>query len=304
MERNHAKKTCLIGLGLITQRYIQGLEKAPLLSIRAVSDIDENAVSRKLYGEYPFYSDYKQMIKNESTEYVIISTPPQSHFEIARFCLECGVNVIIEKPVTLCIEDFDALVELAEKNRLIFRTLFHWHGGIETNAFDEKYDLSKIEEIKVSVCDPYCSDAETIDVERRALMGAWIDSGVNTLSMIRRWLPFEKVEILKTETQRCKETNLPVYARVELIIDGVPAEIAIDWRLGKDKKESFVKICDRWVHVDHSEQKIEDGGVSEYTRMPRLNEHYKYLFETFEEKSNTEFSRSVHKALFEVNEVL
>ena len=88
----------------------------------------------------------------------------------------------------------------------------------------------------MSVWDPYCDDGETINSDRRLLMGAWIDSGVNALSLIRLWLPFEKVEVLHTEAQRCKVTHLPIYAKVNLRIDGIETEIVIDWRQGKDQK--------------------------------------------------------------------
>lgn len=298
------KNACLIGLGLITQKYIKGLGIAPYLNICAVSDVNEDAVSRQLYAAYPFYADYKQLIDQVHPEYAIISTPPETHFEIASYCLEKGVNIIVEKPVTLCIEEFDALVKLAQQKGLTFHTLFHWLGGVETAAFAANYDLSKLQEIKVSVCDPYCDNFETIDEDRRSLMGAWIDSGVNALSMIRSWLPFENVEILSTNVQRCLETQLPVYACAQLLIDGVQTQIEIDWCQGRDHKESYVKLDGRWIHIDHSQQCIDDIGTMEYAKMDRLTQHYDSLFSEFAGDTNVEFSRSIHEVLFKVREAL
>ena len=298
------KRACLIGLGMITQRYIQGLGASDYLNICAVSDLNENAISRPFFDRYPYYADYKQMLAEKKPDYVIISTPPQSHFDIAYDCLDKGVNVIIEKPVALDIASFDALAKLAQEKNLVFRTLFHWHGGIETIAFTRNYNLSRIQEIRVSVADPYCADGETINTDRRPLMGAWIDSGVNVLSMLRLWLPLKQVEILDTQVQRCKQTNLPIYVNVKLIADGVPTEITIDWRLGKDSKQTLVKLDDRWVRIGHSEQCIEDVDVTQYARMPRLEEHYKHLLGTFDGSSNADLSRSVHEILFKVRESL
>lgn len=212
--------------------------------------------------------------------------------------------MLIEKPVALCMEDFDALAQLAQEKHLVFRTLFHWHGGVETLAFAEKYDLSRIREIWVNVSDPYCDDPEIINPDRRPLMGAWIDSGVNALSMIRQWFPFEQVEVMGTDVQRCGQTDMPVYVKAELLIDGVKTQIVVDWRQGVDHKESFVKLDDKWVHIDHSGQFIEDGGITNYGCMPRLNQHYKYLFENLAYESNVEFSRSVHQVLFKVGKEL
>lgn len=103
MEHASAKKVCLIGLGVITQRYWVGFSQCSFFRLCAVADIDPNAVSRSLYKDYPYYRDYLEMINREKPDYVIISTPPQTHFEIARNCLELGIHVVIEKPVTLCL---------------------------------------------------------------------------------------------------------------------------------------------------------------------------------------------------------
>ena len=155
------KKACLIGLGFITQKYMLGLPKSSFLDLCAISDINENATGRPFYADYPFYLDYKQMLAEQKPAYVIISTPPERHFEIAAYCLQNGVNVLMEKPIVLCMEHFNTLVELARENNLVFRTLFHWHGGVETLAFNRRYDVSQIQQIKVSVWDPYCDDGES-----------------------------------------------------------------------------------------------------------------------------------------------
>ncbi|MBR5774605.1 MAG: Gfo/Idh/MocA family oxidoreductase, partial [Clostridia bacterium] len=92
------KRVCLIGLGTITQRYISGLTSSDALELVAVSDINESAVARKCYENYPFYRDYKLMISDQKPDYVIISTPPEGHFDIAQYCLNNDIGIIIEKP--------------------------------------------------------------------------------------------------------------------------------------------------------------------------------------------------------------
>lgn len=305
MSKISANRVCLIGLGIITQRYRTGLSQSEFFNLCAVADLNEAAPGRAFYQELPFYTDYQKMIDEQKPDYVIIATPPQTHFEVATRCLEKGVHVVIEKPVTLCLEQFDALLALAQSQSLVLRTLFHWHGGIETQAFTRQYDPTQIREIQVSVCDPYCSDGSTIDPDRRPLMGAWIDSGVNILSMLRLWLPLESCRILSTDCQRCQKTNLPVYAKAELLLDGVKTLITVDWRQGINHKESYVTLEDQTVHINHSAQSICAGGtVTDYARLPRLDEHYLSLFQTIDGSSNGDFSRSVHKILFQVNEAL
>lgn len=301
MEHTAKKRACLIGLGMITQRYPAGLEQSDFIQLCAVSDVREDAVSRQHYRDYPFYDNYREMILRERPDYAIISTPPQTHVDIATWCMEQGVNIIIEKPVTLCLEDLDRLTALAETNNLVFKTLFHWHGGVETRAFGQKFDCRKITDIRVSVRDPYCVNGVILP-DRRPLMGAWIDSGVNILSMIRLWTPMEACQILGAECRRCPETNLPVYARAELLLDGIHTEITVDWTQGIDKKESFVAVDGQAVHINHSAQTLTTAeGTLDYARMPRMDAHYLYLFSRMDSKPNTGFSRRVHEILFKVN---
>jgi predicted dehydrogenase len=47
-----------------------------------------------------------------------ITTPPQSHFAIARQCLEHGCHVYVEKPFTLYAHETQELIEVAERTKL------------------------------------------------------------------------------------------------------------------------------------------------------------------------------------------
>lgn len=295
----------LIGLGAIAKHYYDGLQASSFLKLCAVSDMDAKAASRAVYDAYPFYTDYKEMLQAEKPDMVIICTPPQSHFDIALYCLEHHTDVLMEKPVTLHMEEFDTLCAVAEKNGRTFKTMFHWQNGIELFAFNRTYPVNDIREISVSVQDPYSEDETTISPTRRALMGTWVDSGVNVLSMIKTWLPFENVQILHTETVKCTQTDLPLYVRAKLQIDGVTVTITVDWRCHRNYKETVVKFADKSVRICHTDQSIVDGEtVMQYARMPRLDEHYYAMFTHMDQTSNAAQSRLVHQVLLEVNKTL
>ena len=299
------KRTGLIGLGTITKRYIQGLKHTQFLSLCAVSDINPGAVSREAYSDYPFYDDYRCMIQQEKPELVIISSPPAGHFDIALYCLEHNVGVIIEKPVVLQLEQFDRLCKIAQEKGLLFRTLFHWLGGIELRRFMQEYNVGQIKRIDIQVMDPYSQDEQTILEGRRPLMGAWIDSGVNALSMIKLWLPFANVELMKCQSRKCKQTGLPLFVDVSLNIDGVDVHIQIDWTKHQDLKQTTVTLENRTVQIQHSAQSILDGeNLISCGRMERMDEHYYSLFGDLEDVSNHVFSRAVHEILLEVEQSL
>lgn len=64
------------------------------------------------------YTDYQSMIEAETPTLVGISTESGLHAEIALFCIDHGVNVVIEKPMAMSMVDADKIVVAAEKNRV------------------------------------------------------------------------------------------------------------------------------------------------------------------------------------------
>ncbi len=295
------EKAGLIGLGMITRRYVQGLAASSVLKLTAVCDLKENPASLPYFESYPRYRDYREMIAREQLSYVIISTPPATHLEIARYALEQGVNVIVEKPAVLNMQDYDSLLRLAEKKGLLFEVAFHWQNGSEVRRFSELYDPARISQIRVQVQDPYCADGERIDAVQVVKEGAWVDSGVNILSMLRMWLPFERIEKKEVTVIPCKKTGLPVYANVTLVIDGIPVDICIDWRMHQDNKCSWVIYEGRKIVINHSAQQIEDGEqVIPCRTMERMDQHYYTYFSRFGGTAQTEAARDVHRILLEV----
>ncbi|WP_212410783.1 Gfo/Idh/MocA family protein [Erwinia sp. E602] len=67
------------------------------------------------------YDDYQAMIAAESlrkdgVDVVAICTPNFTHYPIARACLEAGIDVICEKPLTATLADAEALAEVVARS--------------------------------------------------------------------------------------------------------------------------------------------------------------------------------------------
>ena len=299
------KKTGLIGLGTISQYYINGLHESSLLNLVATCDLNEKAYSRALFSNIPFYKDYKEMIEKEKLDYIIISTPPNSHFEIAKYALEHNVNVLIEKPATTSLEELEYLLELTKKKKLIFHVMYHWQNGTEVIKFNDLFEKNKIQEIKTTVLDPYSTNEIAIDNNKLHLLGAWIDSGVNILSMIKKWLPFKSLEILSTSCTRCNQSNLPLSIDVNLKIDNIPIHIIIDWTKHLNIKQSSLTYDCFPLIIDHSNQTIIFKNKSyPFNDMIRLENHYYNFFKNYNEADNSDETILIHKFLFEVNNKL
>lgn len=80
-------------------------------------------------------------------ELVVITTPPESHYSLAKAALEAGKHVVCEKPFTSTLAEAKELVALADQSSSIL-TVFHnrrWDGDFLTvKALMEKNLLGRI----------------------------------------------------------------------------------------------------------------------------------------------------------------
>jgi len=109
----------LIGCGRISPNHIAAA-LANNLEIVALCDVvPENIEDKMLKFDLPrnikVYTDYKEMLANETLELVSIATESGKHAAIALDCIEAGCNLIIEKPIALSLEDADMVIAAAKK---------------------------------------------------------------------------------------------------------------------------------------------------------------------------------------------
>lgn len=114
-------KYALIGCGRISTNHIKAAVNNKL-EITGVCDIIPAKMDKLLekHGlendeSIHHYTDYKELIAAEKPELISIATESGSHAEIALYCIEKGINVIIEKPIAMSIEDADKIIALAEE---------------------------------------------------------------------------------------------------------------------------------------------------------------------------------------------
>ena len=107
----------VIGCGAILVRHIEAIEDNKNFKLRALCDSDGNVLSQA-YNKYGGngYTDYREMIDEGDINFVVVATPNSLHFEQAKYALENGCDVLVEKPVSLNPKEVHLLSEIAEKN--------------------------------------------------------------------------------------------------------------------------------------------------------------------------------------------
>ena len=97
-----ALKSAVIGTGAISKEHLSFLSKSERTHLASVCDHSRASAkyAANRFGAESIYTNYNQMLSEVKPDFVHILTPPHTHKKIAKDCLEAGVNVFCEKPIT------------------------------------------------------------------------------------------------------------------------------------------------------------------------------------------------------------
>ena len=103
----------LIGFGRMGITHYSILNTHPSVEIVAVCDRSDTMLKiLEKYVDVRIYSDYVKMIDEETLDFVIISTPTDSHAEIIKYAIDNDLHVFTEKPLCLREEELGQIVDL------------------------------------------------------------------------------------------------------------------------------------------------------------------------------------------------
>jgi predicted dehydrogenase len=113
-------KVAIVGCGKIADAHALQLQRIEGCEIVGVCD-REPLMARQLYERFPvtkYFSELTQLLNETRPDVVHVTTPPESHFNIAKVCLEEGCHVYVEKPFTIYEDEARKLIALANEKGL------------------------------------------------------------------------------------------------------------------------------------------------------------------------------------------
>ncbi|WP_313082124.1 oxidoreductase [Atlantibacter sp.] len=118
-----------VRVGLIGYGYASKTFHAPLIvgtpgmTLAAVSSSDAS----KVHADWPgvtVVSDPKQLFNDPEIDLIVIPTPNDTHFPLARAAMEAGKHVVVDKPFTVTLSQARELEALAKSRGLVL-SVFH-----------------------------------------------------------------------------------------------------------------------------------------------------------------------------------
>lgn len=146
----------IIGCGSIGKRHVAVLDKEEKAEIIAICDIDKEKAKNlsKLYDNIPYYTNYKKMLREINADIINVVTPHKSHCSISIDICNAGMNVLVEKPMALSIEDCKNMNLAAQNNNVklwvVKQNRFNVPVQLTNNAITKKM-LGRIFMVKCDV---------------------------------------------------------------------------------------------------------------------------------------------------------
>lgn len=313
----------LIGLGTVADYQIKALKKTGLFNIVAGCDIDINK-KNKLDRSIPFYLKYRDMMQHEEVEAIIISTPNSSHFEIAKDLVKKIPNILIEKPATTNLVEFEELIKrsiafdcnlIVALHAIYTEELIWFLNNYESKLYSK---LGEITSFRSTFHDPYIKNSQLIP-NAISLDGSWMDSGINALSvigkiLIKNNLKVEDSHLIRSPNYNCAEIkgSIKMSFKVSEQKFGI-GNIYTDWKSNLSTKTTtlFFGESNYEIILNHKTQQVimvnQRGNkklLADFSKNgARLDNHYINLITDFYNKiinreSNLKFAHKLHKLLF------
>lgn len=116
------KSLALIGYGYWGPNLLRVLDSLKNVRIKYVCDLDEKRLkeAKEKYPNYIYTKNVEKVLKDDEVNAIVIATPIESHYTLAKNGFLANKDVFIEKPLAGSVEESRELVELSKKkNRIL-----------------------------------------------------------------------------------------------------------------------------------------------------------------------------------------
>ena len=217
-------KIGLIGLGYwgnIILKNLEDMDKKDLILCDAeISGMEQ-------YQNYEKTNDFKKL----DCDYIFISTPTSTHYELCKYFLERGISIFCEKPLTTSSKDASELYNLAIKNNciLFIDWIFTFNSQIDTIKQD--YVNGKLGKIKSIFMNRLNLGPERFDVNAK-----W-DLASHDVSIIQYLFSEEPKNVKWIDYKRKKESIQQDSAFGLIEYKDFSASINVSWFYRKKVRE-------------------------------------------------------------------
>lgn len=237
---NKDLKIAVLGCGNWGKNHIRVFHELGVL--HSVSDTHSGQASYySTHYQVPAYT-FDEMLSNPSIQGIVIATPAPTHFELAYRALQAGKSILVEKPITLNLEEAHQLQEQAQARNLCLMTghLLHYHAAfIKIKEFKNQKKLGKIQAVYANRLNLGKFETEK-DI--------WWSYAPHDVSMILALIDDMPIEVIAREANYLQHTSSDITQAHLTFPKGEQAHIFVSW-LHPYKEQKLTIITEKTMLI-------------------------------------------------------
>lgn len=280
-------KVGIVGCGNIFPMHAVSVNEVDNAELVAVCDIKEDRAKEKAeeFG-VEYYLDYKEMIDTEDLDVVHVCTPHYMHAPIVIYACNAGKDVLTEKPMSIKMENAEAMVQAAKDNNVTLGVIFQNRynpGSVMIKNALESGSLGKIKSGKLSVTwdrsDEYYTKSDWKGTWDKEGGGVVIDQAIHTMDLMR-WFVDDTIDYVEANIGNRAHEIIEVEDSAEGVIKYKNGTVTGFYAINYYTYNAPVEIelhCEKGLVKmvgDNGSVKYNDG--REYIAGPNPNESFNY----------------------------
>jgi predicted dehydrogenase len=143
---NKIVKIGIIGFGYWGPNLVRNFSGLDSCEVKIIADLnkDKLKLAQKKFPSVLVTTEPNDLFSDPEIDAVVIASPVFSHFPLAKKALLSGKHVLVEKPMTSDVKQAEALIKIAQKNKI---TLMVDHTFLYTAAVKKLKELISSKEI-------------------------------------------------------------------------------------------------------------------------------------------------------------
>ena len=108
-------RIAVVGAGIIGRAHLQAVLASGTVALSAIVDPSPAATGLAAQASVPHYTSLDELLAKDRPEGLVLATPNHLHLSQALRCIEAGLPILLEKPITPTLAEAEQLVARAEQ---------------------------------------------------------------------------------------------------------------------------------------------------------------------------------------------
>ena len=148
-------KFAVVGCGNIGKRHVAVIDALSNAELVAICDIDQKKCEElsKLYNDFAYFTSYEVLLSKVKVDVVCICTPHHLHAEMAIAAANSKMNVLVEKPMALSVNDCEKMIAAAEQNNVLLSVVKQNRYNVPVKLAKDALERGMLGKIFMVKCD-------------------------------------------------------------------------------------------------------------------------------------------------------